>query len=185
MKGFLTIILTLAFFFTQAQSSIKGELKDNDGAAVAFANVALYNSSDSSMVKVATTTESGAFHIKNIKSGNYFLKATFVGLLDLVKTNLQLSTNETKNLETLTFSPQAEELAAFSVTEERVMVEVKPDRTIFNVQGTINSTGSDAISLLRKAPAVTVDNNDNINVLGRSGVKVYIDGKVLPLSGDD
>ncbi|MFT5167572.1 MAG: iron complex outermembrane receptor protein, partial [Saprospiraceae bacterium] len=58
-------------------------------------------------------------------------------------------------------------------------------RMVFNVQGTINSTGSDAIELLRKAPGVTVDNNDNINVLGRSGVLLYVDGKRLPLNGDD
>jgi iron complex outermembrane receptor protein len=53
------------------------------------------------------------------------------------------------------------------------MVEVKPDRTVFNVEGTINSTGSDAMNLLRKAPGVTVDNNDNVNVLGRAGVSSF------------
>lgn len=185
MKLIITIILTFFCFNLYSQSSIKGELKGSDGSAVAFANVALYNSSDSSMVKVETTGVSGNFHIKNIKTGNYFLKATFVGLPDLVKPNIQLGLNEVKNLQGLTFESQAEELKEFAVTTERIMVEVKPDRTIFNVEGTINSVGSDAISLLRKAPSVTVDNNDNIIVLGRSGVKVYIDGKRLPLSGDD
>ncbi len=185
MRIFFTFIISLLLLNVHAQSSIQGQLKDNEGATVPFANVALYNSSDSSMVKVETTNESGNFHLKNIQAGNYFLKATFVGLPDLVKENLELANNENKQLNTLTFKSQAEELAAFNVTEERVMVEVKPDRTIFNVQGTINSTGSNAISLLRKAPAVNVDNQDNINVLGRSGVRVYVDGKQLPLSGDD
>jgi len=45
--------------------------------------------------------------------------------------------------------------------------------------------GTDAISLLRKAPGVTVDNNDNISVLGRYGELLYVDGKRLPLAGDD
>ncbi len=45
--------------------------------------------------------------------------------------------------------------------------------------------GSDALSLMRKAPSVTVDNNDNISVLGRAGVLLYVDGKRLPLSGED
>jgi outer membrane receptor protein involved in Fe transport len=185
MKTFLTFILSLLLLNCFAQSSISGQLKDSNGEAVAFANVAIYNSTDSNMVKVETTNLDGLFHIKNIQAGNYFLKATFIGLPDLVQMNIELSTNETKNLNVLTFESQAQELQEFSITEERAMVEVKPDRTIFNVQGTINSTGSDAISLLRKAPSVNVDNQDNINVLGRSGVKVYIDGKQLPLSGDD
>jgi iron complex outermembrane receptor protein len=185
MKGVITFILGMLVLNIQAQSGIKGKLMDDKSEPVPFANVALYNSSDSNMVKVESTDVNGIFSITNLQAGNYYLKATFVGLPDLVKDNLNLAENETKNLDVLAFESQAEELAAFNVTEERAMVEVKPDRTIFNVQGTINSTGSDAISLLRKAPAVTVDNQDNINVLGRSGVRVYVDGKKLPLSGDD
>jgi len=185
MRIILTLLFTLFLFAAHAQSSIKGELKDNNGTAVAFANVALYNVIDSSITKVETTNESGIFHLKNVPTGNYYLQATFVGLPNLVIPNIKLSANENKDLSILTFESQSEELAAFYVVEERVIIEVKPDRTIFNVDGTINSSGSNAIELLRKAPAVSVDNNDNINVLGRSGVRVYIDGKVLPLSGDD
>jgi hypothetical protein len=37
------------------------------------------------------------------------------------------------------------------------MVEVKADRTILNVEGTINATGNDALELLRKSPGVTID----------------------------
>ncbi len=71
------------------------------------------------------------------------------------------------------------------MTAQRALVEIKPDRTVFNVQGTINSAGDNALQLLRKAPGVLVDNNDNISVLSRSGVLIYVDGKRLPLSGDD
>ena len=30
-------------------------------------------------------------------------------------------------------------------------------------------------------PGIVVDNNDNITMLGRSGVQIYIDGKLSPL----
>ena len=185
MKGALTLFFTITFLFTQAQSTIKGALKDNNGEVVPFANIALYSALDSNLVKVETSTDNGSFKISNIKKGTYFLKATFIGFPELVIPSINLKDKETKDLANLTFKVQAEELAGYTVTEERVMVEVKTDRTVFNVEGTINSSGSDAITLLRKAPAVTVDQNDNINLLGRSGVRVYIDGKQLPLSGDD
>lgn len=185
MKVVFTIVLGFLLLGVQAQSSIEGKIIDADSKPVLFSNVALYSASDSSLIKVETTNENGEFKMKSLSSGNYFLKATFVGLPELVIPNFQLGENENKKLPALTFDNQATELNEFSVTEERVMVEVKPDRTVFNVQGTINSTGTDVISLLRKAPSVNVDNNDNINVLGRSGVRVYIDGKQLPLAGDD
>lgn len=168
-----------------AQGSISGTLKDDKGEAVLFANVALYSSADSSLIKVETTNESGNFKIKNVPAGSYFLKSTFVGLPDLVVQDVQVTDNNENKLGELAFESQSEELAEFSFTEEREMVEVKADKTVFNVDKTINSTGSDALTLLRKAPGVNVDNNDNVNVLGRSGVRVYIDGKQLPLSGED
>jgi len=185
MRHIFIIFVVLLSFDINAQSTITGILKDSEGAIVPFANVALYKTSDSTLIKVETTKESGAFKIVNIPLGNYFLKATFVGLPDLVKVNIQIQSNQNIDLKELVFGNQAKELQEFAITTQRDMVEVKPDRTIFNMQGTVNSVGANAIELLRKAPTVTVDNNDNINVMGRSGVIVYVDGKKLPLTGDD
>jgi iron complex outermembrane recepter protein len=60
-------------------------------------------------------------------------------------------------------------------------VEIKADKTVFNVDGTPNSTGLNALELLRRAPGVTVDNNDRIAVKGKQGIVVYIDDKPSPL----
>lgn len=186
MKIYLTVLLCTLGLVMQAQdSTIEGLLQDPDGAAVIYANVALYSASDSSLVKVETTDELGAFKMNNIPAGTYNLSATYVGAQDLWKNGIELNDGQALELGTLQFASTAIELAEATVTASRAMVEVKPDRTVFNVQGTINSTGSDALALLRKAPGATVDNNDNIVLLGRSGVLVYVDGKRLPLTGED
>lgn len=170
----------------QAQSaSIMGLLQDPDGSAVVYANVALYNAADSSLVKVETSDDVGVFRLRNIPEGTYNLSASFVGASDLWKVNIELSDGQQLDLGVLDFINTATDLAQATVTATRALVEIKPDRTVMNVQGTINSTGSDALALLRKAPGVTVDNNDNVSVLGRAGVMIYIDGKKLPLIGDD
>lgn len=186
MRILFTLSLVFAFLNIQSQSaSIKGQLQDAEGAAAIFANVALYNATDSSLQKVEASNDAGIFQLKGLSAGNYFLKITYVGVADLWKRGIKLNTDQQLDLGILKFEPTAVELAEVKVTASRAMVEVKPDRTVFNVEGTINSTGSDAISLLRKAPSVTVDNNNNINVLGRAGVLVYVDGKRLPLAGTD
>ncbi|MFK7774637.1 MAG: TonB-dependent receptor [Saprospiraceae bacterium] len=183
------IITSLLFLFSinlQAQTaSLKGLLEDENKSPVSFANVALFLASDSSMLKVETSDEAGVFQLKNLREGNYFIVASYVGYSEMRKNNIQLTANQQLDLGKINFNSSAVKLQEATVTASRVMVEVKPDRTVFNVEGTINSVGSDAISLLRKAPGVTVDNNDNINVLGRAGVLLYIDGKRLPLVGDD
>ena len=183
MKVLLLAIFTL-FNTAIFGSNIKGQLQDNESNAVSYANVALYNSTDSTMVKVEITDDSGKFMINNVTAGNYFIKATYVGLADLVLENLQVEDGKDLDLGVKKFEAMGIDLEAATVTTTRALVEVKPDRTVFNVQGTINSTGSDALALLRKAPAVTVDNNDNVSVLGRAGVLIYVDGKRLPINGE-
>ncbi|MEM9824333.1 MAG: TonB-dependent receptor, partial [Bacteroidota bacterium] len=187
MKSSFTFLLVLMGLIGQAQistTSIKGQLQDPEGTAIAYANVVLYSSADSSMVKVETSNDAGLFNFASIAAGSYFLKATYVGFADLSKKDIQ-ATGNTIDLGILSFQAADLQLAEVTVKASRAMVEVKPDRTVFNVEGTINSVGEDAIALLRKAPGVTVDNNNNINVLGRTGVLIYVDGRRLPLGGED
>jgi hypothetical protein len=77
------------------------------------------------------------------------------------------------------------ELKAVVVSSQKPMVEVKADKTILNVEGTINATGNDALELLKKSPGVLVDKDDNISMAGKNGVQIYIDGKPTPLAGAD
>ncbi|MFT6935863.1 MAG: outer membrane receptor protein involved in Fe transport [Saprospiraceae bacterium] len=186
MRFLLTIGFLVTYLASFAQdASVKGQLKDVEGNEVIFANIALYKAADSSLIKVETSDDAGIFKLQNLPSGKYFLSATYIGLEDLRKENIELKAAQQLDLGIVTFQPSAINLAEATVKADRVMVEVKADRTVFNVEGTINSTGNDAVELLRKAPGVTVDNNDNISVLGRSGVLLFVDGKRLPLAGED
>ncbi|WP_020570529.1 outer membrane beta-barrel protein [Neolewinella persica] len=177
----LTLLLSLLCTSVRAQASIKGQLQDADKTPVAFANIALYL--DSNLVKVETTGDAGLFQLTDIAPNDYVLMATYLGAPDLVREITVGPGN--LDLGILQMSPAAVELAEATVTATRALVEIKPDRTIFNVQGTINAVGQNGLDLLRKAPGVTIDNNDNINVLSRSGVLVYVNGKRLPLAGEE
>lgn len=186
MRILTTLSLLIISLSIQAQNaSIRGQLQSGGGEAAAYVNVALFNAADSSLYKAGTSDDAGIFELPGLGAGVYFLKAVGLGFDDLQKPDIRLENNQRLDLGVLTFSAKAINLAEATVTASRVLVETKPDRMIFNVDGTINSVGSDAISLLRKAPNVTVDNNDNISVLGRSGVLLYVDGKRLPLNGED
>lgn len=182
----ISFIVFLTSYSSQAQNAqIKGILQDDQNEAVVYANVSLHSSIDSSLVKVETTDDVGIFTINDVKEGSYFIKASYVGLADLVVPTFEIEGSGTTDLGILQFSVGGTDLSEVVVTAKRALVEVKADRTVFNVQGTINSAGENALALMRKAPSVTVDNNDNISVLGRTGVRIFVDGKVLPLSGDD
>jgi iron complex outermembrane recepter protein len=186
MRTLTTLLWLIATLAVTAQNaSIRGQLQSKEGVAITFANIGLYNSADSSLYKAESSDEAGIFNMKGLGKGSYYLKAAGIGFGNIQKSNIQLEENQTLDLGILVLSANTIQLEEMTVKASRVMVEIKADRTVFNVEGTINSAGADALSLLRKAPSVTVDNNDNINVLGRAGVLLYIDGKRLPLTGDD
>lgn len=181
----LPLWLLATLTLSAQNASVRGQLQNKTGEAIAFANVGLYQASDSSLAKVGSTDDAGIFDLKGLNAGVYYLKAAGVGVGNFQKPDIRLSEGQQLDLGVLSAATGAIQLDEMTVTASRVMVEIKPDRTVFNVDGTINSAGSDAITLLRKAPSVTVDNNDNISVLGRAGVLLYVDGKRLPLTGAD
>ncbi|MBK7940234.1 MAG: TonB-dependent receptor [Lewinellaceae bacterium] len=186
MKILTLISLILITHCIYAQTAVvRGVLQGPEGEAIAYANVALFNAADSSLYKVGASNDAGIFEMPGLGAGNYFLKAVYLGLNDLQRGDIALAEGRQLDLGVLNFTAKTIALEEATVSATRALVEIKPDRTIFNVTGTINSVGSDAISLLRKAPGVTVDNNDNISVLGRAGVLLYVDGKRLPLTGQD
>jgi outer membrane receptor for ferrienterochelin and colicin len=41
------------------------------------------------------------------------------------------------------------------------------------------------MEILERSPGVTVDQNDNISLRGRSGVIIMVDGKITPMTGAD
>ena len=181
----LLLLLVLPMVVIGQNRTLTGQLQDPEENPVLFANVVLYTSADSTLTKVETTDDNGNFQFSNIPSNNYFLTASYVGFSELSVEDIDLENETSIDLGTVSFASNAVELEAAVVTATRAIVEVKPDRTVFNVQGTINSSGDNGIGLLRKAPGVLVDNNQNITVLGRNGVLIYVDGKRLPLAGAD
>ncbi|MEP7195161.1 MAG: outer membrane beta-barrel family protein [Saprospiraceae bacterium] len=167
------------------QASIHGKLQDKDNQPLIYANILLFNEVDNQMIKAIVSDESGKFIFNNLHEGKYNIVSKYVGLEDYKTKTIELNQDQSYDLGLVKMITSPIQLEQAVVSAKRKMIEVKPDRLIFNVEGTINSTGSDGISLLRKAPSVMIDNNNNIIVLGRSGVIVYVDGKRLPLNGED
>ncbi|MBL0024477.1 MAG: TonB-dependent receptor [Saprospiraceae bacterium] len=174
----LSSILTLGF-----GQSIKGTLNDNS-LPVAYANVMLHNAKDSSLRKFTYSDDNGLFTFAHIKEGNYFLKATFVGLDDFTSNAFTVLSDDL-DFGTISMSATSNKISEVTITAKKPLMEVKPDRIVLNVAGSVLATGDDALSLLRKAPGVLVDNNENITLLGKTGLVIYIDGKPSPLSSAD
>lgn len=185
MKHFLLPVLVFIASVTAANAQkINGLVQQSNGQPVEFATVTLHKSQDSTLVKGALTGEDGRFEIAEVAAGQYFLKSSAIGMGAGSSPVFDYDGSD-KTVETLTVLEASNELAQVTVVARRPPIEVKADKTVLNVEGTVNSTGLNALELLRKAPGVTVDNNDNVNVKGKNAVKIMIDGREVPLDGKD
>lgn len=178
----LTILLSGVVLNAQS-GQIQGVVSGENGP-VPFATVVLKSAADSSMVKAGYSDTIGGFKFSNIPFASYFIEATQVGMGDYTSEHFDLS-QASLVLDPISMSESSVELGAVSVTAQRPMVQVLADKTVFNVQGTLNATGTNGFELLRKAPGVIIDNNDNVILEGKTGVLFYINGKPSPLAGDD
>jgi iron complex outermembrane recepter protein len=162
-----------------------GTVKDEQGKPLAGATVSLKKAKDSAVVKLAVTNPAGKYEFANITPGNYFVAVSFVGYMPASSPVFEVSGSGETNAPDLAVAKAAGNLKGVTVTSKKPMIEVKADKTILNVEGSINAVGQDALELLRKSPGVMVDKDDNITLAGKNGVQVYIDGKPSPLAGAD
>jgi outer membrane receptor protein involved in Fe transport len=176
--------MCLSLSTTYAQGSITGKIQDENGEPLEFATVEVHKLADSTLVKAGFSNESGTYRVAPLDQGKYYLRVTFVGIKPVFSEAFDLAVDQNLELPTLK-AAGGPELQEVKITTEKPLVTVKPDMTVFNVQGTVNAMGENAFNLLRKAPGVVIDNNDNVMLLGKSGVRIMIDGKPSPLSAAD
>lgn len=166
----------------QAQN-VTGTLLNAENEPLAFATVLLNNSKDSVLVKATASREDGFFELKGISKGTYLLQISNIGFADYRKP-LAIDNGDVR-LGEIILVEATENLEEVVVVAEKPMVQVLADKTVFNVENTINATGTSAFELLRKAPGVIIDNNGGVIVEGKAGVQFYIDGKPSVLQGED
>ncbi|HEX7903291.1 MAG TPA: outer membrane beta-barrel protein [Chitinophagaceae bacterium] len=184
MRKFIaSFIIFLLFTVAAKAQKISGIVKDQQGKGLEKSTVSLLRAKDSSVVKLAVTGSDGQFSL-SANPGSYLVNVSHVGYSPFYSKRFEVAGTEI-DLQSLQMIKADANLSGVTVTAKKPLVEVRADKMIVNVEGTINSVGNDALELLRKSPGVTIDKDDNVSLSGKNGVQIYIDGKPSPLSGAD
>lgn len=174
--------IVLMGFAAQAQQ-VTGIVKDEQGKGIEKSTVSLLRAKDSSVVKLSVTNKDGAFTVQATQ-GSFLLSVSFVGYTTQYTKTFDVAGGNVE-IPAIQLVKSSGNLEGVTVTAQKPIIEVRADKTILNVEGTINAVGNDALELLRKSPGVMIDKDDNISLAGKNGVQVFIDGKPTPLSGSD
>lgn len=70
------------------------------------------------------------------------------------------------------------------ISSSKPQITVKTDKLVMNIEQMTNAVGLNALELLRQAPGVTVDGQDNVKISGKTGIQVLIDGRMQTLTNE-
>ncbi len=167
--------------------SIKGIVKDKQmNEPVEYATVAVYSMSDSTLIDGTITGADGAFELKKLKPGNYFVEVSFIGYNRAAVRNIPISEKKKAiDLKTIHLRQASKDLDEVSVVGERLPVQYQIDKKVIPVSRQITAASGTAVDVLENVPSVSVDIEGNISLRGSSNFTVLVDGKPSILDASD
>ena len=179
LRLFTICIIILFYDVATAQYLLKGHIKNEDNQSISSASILI--SSSEHYTKKLSSDDNGLFSI-DIPKGIYQVKISYVGLVD--HTFDKLRVDKSLNLGTIILHRTHQHIDAVSIVGQRKLIEQKSDRTIINIENSLLVEGLNGLEILQRASGVNVD-EDNIQLRGKSGVGIMINGKLSYLSAKE
>lgn len=176
---FLLILCMATSLFAQTYQ-LSGCVQDENNQPVEVANVLLKHVKDSTYITGMLTDAQGCFALSQPK-GEYLLHITLMGCEDIYQ---PVSLQGDKALGTLTLKTSSALLGEVTVTAARPVIKRLVDRVVFDTHNAIAAAGGNALDLLREVPGLRVSQS-SIDIIGKGGVKIYINDRETKLSGDE
>ena len=134
---------------------------------------------DSSLVKIVICDSLGMVLFNDIPAKPFLLRATRTGY----RQSVLLINAATERSFRLSLDRAEQTLQNLTISARKPFIELRPDRTIVNMEAGIANTGTTVLEALEKLPGVTLDKDGNLSLKGRPGVMVMIDGRPTYLNG--
>jgi hypothetical protein len=152
MKFVLSLLFTVLIVQVAVAQNIlvSGEIHDPAGKGIAAASIMVLNPKDSSLVKAGLSDDNGHFEMLLSSAGDYLMRYSSIGYETLMQSSVMVSGGIERNLGVITLKPTEAELKSFTVSAKKPMIEVKADRVVFNIENSINASGSDAMNSFAK-----------------------------------
>jgi hypothetical protein len=183
------LIITTAFVFLAGlafaqQKTITGKVTNSKQETLSYNSVAIINSADDKTIKGTITDSLGNFSISIKNNGTYKIMVTASGYVPYTSAVFTIdSLVSTLEIPVIILLEKFKTNTAVVVTSKKKFIEIQADKTVLNVENSIVAVGNSAFELIKKAPAVTVDKDDNLKLKGGIAT-IYIDGKPFYLSGE-
>ena len=156
--------------FTLSGNIISAE----NGEAVAFANVALFDSTQNRILNGAAGNETGTFILNGVTPGTYKMQVSALGFESQTR---KVEMNGNLNLGFIPLSETSLQLKDVDVVAQRIKAKSVPDKTTFFVNRKMHESSNTGTDILKLVPGLQVDLQQNVSLEGSQNVIILVDGK--------
>lgn len=178
MKFYFKFLILLLGLPVYSQLNVTGVIHDLNDKPIEFAEVSILND-DNKIIKVGLTDNNGNFTLE-VPGEKSILQIRHLGNTLLTQ---EILINQSTNLGVLKVDTN-NILKEVIIAPNKKLIERKVNRFVFNVENSITSNGRDFFDILNNAPGVRVSNDGLITAMGKGAI-IYVDGKIVKLSGND
>lgn len=184
IKPILSSSLIILPALVWADGSITGQVTSKEsGEPIDFATVQLFDSKGSPLPIGTETDLEGRFTLPKVKDGEYLVKVTSVGNVDIER-HVKIS-GQNVNVGEMRMAEDTKVLQEVVVEGVRSQMRFELDKKVFQVDANIAAAGQSASELLESIPSVEVDQDGEVSLRGNSSVTVWINGKESGLTADN
>jgi len=175
--GCLIFLFSYISSFAQ-NANIKGKVTDVKSKSPAeYASVALFRTTDSTLVYGQVTGTNGEFRFTKIPGGYYYIKIIFVGYETKYIKEINIADSQQLDLGNIQISPSGKMLSEVAISGQKITALNKIDKQSYKAGQFESAKGGSAIDVLKNLPSVAVNSEGDISVRGSSGFMVLINGK--------
>ena len=162
-----------------ATGSLTGTVRDSlKNEPVPYATVVLLPATGDAAITGVAADDAGKFSLTKLKPGAFRLRVSYVGYGTQTRA---ITVAEGPTVVPAFRLPVAgTALAEAVVIGTKPVVEVRPDRIVYNAEQDVTNAGGTAADVLRKAPLLAVDGDGNVKMRGSSNFKVLVNNKPSP-----
>ena len=155
----------------KTERHLTGTIIDETGQPIAYANVAVLNPADSTLLCGGVSNESGIFVIP-IDQLKVLARISYVGYKTIYK---QYNGTE---LGTIRMKPETMTIKDVVVTGERPKVQLQGNSLVMNVEGTVMERMGTAEDVLSRVPTIS-KKGDAFEILGKGVPLIYLNNRKL------
>ncbi len=143
-----------------------------------YAQIGLYEASDSSFVDGTISGPDGIFKLEKIRNGNYYLEVSFIGYRTESIGPISITPQSTRYITgAVTLEVNTTNLEEVAIIHQLSQTEREIDRQVFHAEQFQTATGGTAVDVLRSIPSVSIGPDGDVSLRGTSGFLVYLNGK--------